>query len=140
MVRKNFYSLSIYTDGGSRGNPGNAAIAFIIEDGKGYVLFKHSEFIGRKTNNIAEYTALIKAMEKASRYSRGELSCFSDSEFMIKQLNGKNKVKAKHIIELHSKVKEMEKKFKHVRYVHLPRNNPKISRADKLVNKELDKF
>ena len=138
--RKKHHALHIYTDGGSRGNPGNATIAFIIEDEKDSVLFRHSEFIGRTTNNVAEYTALIKALGRASIYSRGDISCFSDSEFMIDQLNGKDKVRKKHIRELYSKVKDLERNFKSVKYSHLPRENPKIERVDRLVNKELDKI
>ncbi len=139
-AKKSHPSLSICTDGGSRGNPGNAAYAFIIEDEKGLVLFKRSKFIGKATNNVAEYTALIRAMEKASAYCTGDISCFSDSEFMIDQLNGKDKVRKKHIRELYSKVKDLEKSFKSVKYSHLPRENPKIARVDRLVNKELDKI
>jgi len=79
--------ISIYTDGGSRGNPGNSAIGIIIIDSK-KIIYKHGEYIGKATNNKAEYTALIKALKKASELFHEEVSCFSDSELMIKQLNG----------------------------------------------------
>lgn len=140
MATKKTRLLNVYTDGGSRGNPGSAAIAFIIEDEKDSILFKHSEFIGRTTNNVAEYTALIKALKRASVYSSSEVFCFSDSEFMVDQLTGKDKVKKEHIKKLYSSVRRMEKEFKHVNYFHLSRENPKIASVDRLVNKELNKL
>ena len=140
MTAGKILSLKIYTDGGSRGNPGNSAIAFTIYDGKGKIISEKSKNIGISTNNIAEYTALISALEEASNFSQGEIHCFSDSELLVKQLNGKYKVKKKHLKELFSKIKDKEKMYEHITYSHLPRTNPRIARADKLVNKELDKL
>lgn len=133
------HTLHIYTDGGSRGNPGNAAIAFIIEDAEGNILEKHSRYIGVTTNNVAEYTALIKALEKATDYNAIEVSCFSDSEFMVDQLTGKDKVKKKHIRELYKRIKDIEKQFKKITYSHLKREDRRIKRVDRLVNEELNK-
>lgn len=138
--RNKHHALRIYTDGGSRGNPGNAATAFIIEDTEGSILEKNSEYIGITTNNVAEYTALINALKKATKYGKAEVFCFSDSEFMLDQLTGKDKVRKKHIAELFLKVKKMERAFPKVVYSHLRRENPKIKRVDKLVNEELDKI
>ena len=131
-------SLRIYTDGGSRGNPGNAAAAFIIEDAEGTVLEKHSEYIGTTTNNVAEYTAFIKALKKAVAYGATEVSCFSDSERVIKQLNGEEKSKV--LAELYKKVKDIEKNFKSITYSHLKREDPRIRRVDKLVNMQLNRL
>jgi len=133
-------SLNIYTDGGSRGNPGNAAIAFRIYDNKGNIISEKSESIGVCTNNTAEYKAVIAALEEASKYCKGEIFCFSDSELLVRQLNGRYKVKAKHLKELFSEVKTKEKIYERVIYKHLPRTNPRIARADKLLNKKLDKL
>ncbi|MBI4010526.1 MAG: ribonuclease HI family protein [Candidatus Aenigmarchaeota archaeon] len=133
-------SLHIYTDGGSRGNPGNAAVAFTIYDSKGKIVSEKSESIGIRTNNFAEYTALILALKEAVKYCHGKVFCFSDSEIMVRQLNGVYKVKVKHLKELNKKVKELEKMFEQATYKHLPRTNPRISRVDKLLNKELDKL
>jgi len=138
MDKEKILSLHVYTDGGSRGNPGNGAIAFAIYDDKGKLLKEKSESIGICTNNVAEYKALIAALEEASNYCQGEIFCFSDSEFMVKQLNGKNKVRKKHIKKLYLKVKDLEKTFESVIYSHLPRENSRISKADRLVNKELN--
>ena len=130
-------TLHIYTDGGARGNPGPAAIAFIIE-GKGAVLKKHSEFIGKATNNTAEYTAIIKALEEASHFGK-EVICFCDSRLVVNQLSGKYKIKEKHLKEKFLEAKEREKMFEKVTYHHVPRENPKIKIADRMVNEELDR-
>jgi ribonuclease HI len=131
--------LTIYTDGASRGNPGPSAIAFLIADDKGKLLKSHKHFIGQATNNIAEYRALIAALERASKLG-DEVSCFSDSKLMISQLRGEFKVKKPHIKELHQKVKALEKKFKKTEYSHVPRTNPAIMKADAMVNEVLGRF
>ena len=131
-------ALHIYTDGAARGNPGPAAIAFIIEDYKGVVLKKHSESIGRATNNTAEYVAVIKALEEASHLGH-EVFCFCDSRLVVNQLNGLYKIKKKHLKEKFLEAKDREKMFDKVSYRHVPRENPKIKIADKMVNEELDK-
>lgn len=130
--------LHIYTDGGSRGNPGSAAIAFAIYDDKGNLISSQTRGIGITTNNVAEYTALISALETAYNYSNGEISCFSDSRLMVNQLNGKFKIKKQHLKKLHSEAKEKEKMFKLVTYVHVGRTNPRIVHVDRLLNKKLD--
>ena len=131
-------ALHIYTDGAARGNPGPAAIAFIIEDHKGAVLKKYSESIGIATNNTAEYTAIIKALEEASYFGQ-EVICFCDSRLVVNQLNGVFKVKEKHLKEKFLETKEKEKKFEKVAYRNVPRENPKIKIVDRLVNEELDR-
>ena len=132
-------ALYIYTDGAARGNPGPAAIAFIIEDHKGVVLKKHSESIGKATNNTAEYVAIIKALEEASTYCRLNVFCFCDSKIVVSQLNGVYKIKKKHLKEKFLEARNMEKMFEKVTYSHLLRTHPKIKIADKLVNEELDR-
>jgi len=131
-------ALHIYTDGAARGNPGSAAIAFIIEDHDGVVLKKHSESIGRATNNTAEYTAIIKALEEASHFGM-EVICFCDSKLVVNQLNGVYKIKEKHLKEKFLEAKDKEKMFQKVAYRHVPRTHPKIKIADKMVNEELDR-
>src|SRR3972149_1293218 len=133
-------ALSIFTDGASRGNPGNAAAAFVIEDGKGNILGRHSKAIGVTTNNVAEYTAVINALKAASHYGHREIFCFSDSKLAVNQLNSVYKIRKKHLQKLFRQVKNLEKKFKRVTFSYLPRTNPKIARVDKLVNRELDKL
>jgi ribonuclease HI len=128
----------IYTnsDGGARGNPGPGAIGLLIrKDNK--VIKTFSKEVGRVTNNIAEYLALIKALELASKYGK-EVVCILDSELIVRQLNGKYKVKNVKLKPLFEKVKKLEKEFKSVNYKHVSRWNKFQKIADKLLNKELD--
>lgn len=129
--------LEIYTDGASRGNPGPGAIAFIIARG-GKVVMKHKHFIGRATNNVAEYRALVAALERAKRLGR-EVRLFSDSKLLVKQMKGEYKVKKPHIRELFERAKNLEKEFEKVEYRHVNRTNPGIKMVDRMVNEILDR-
>lgn len=130
----------IYTnsDGGSRGNPGPGAIGVIVRrDGK--ILIKYSKFIGeRVTNNIAEYEALIKAMELASKFTTDKLTCILDSELIVKQLLGEYRVRHPKLLELFCKVQKLQDNFKRIRYLHVSRWNKFQIIADELLNEELD--
>lgn len=130
--------MSVYTDAGSRGNPGPAALAYSVYDHSGKLVEEGGKFIGTCTNNTAEYSAMIAALQAASKFTSGDVSCFSDSEIMVKQLNMKYKVREKHLKLLFDKVRKIEGRFGKVTYTHLRRENPKISRMDALVNKTLD--
>ena len=92
--------LSIFTDGGARGNPGPAAIGVLILNEEKKEVYRYAEKIGETTNNVAEYTALIKALEQAKNIGGKELVCTSDSELMVKQLTGKYKVKNEELKKL----------------------------------------
>jgi ribonuclease HI len=132
--------LIIYTDGASRGNPGPAGIGIVICNESRKVVKEYEEFIGTATNNIAEYRALIKALELASSFPVSEIECFSDSELMVKQLNGEYSIKNEKLGELFLQVREKEKQFKKVKYFHVPREADLIKRADKLANIAIDEF
>jgi len=132
--------LIIYTDGASRGNPGPAGIGVVICDESRKIVKEYEEFIGTATNNIAEYRALIKALELASSFPVSEIDCFSDSELMVKQLNGEYSVKNEKLGELFLQVREKEKRFEKVNYFHVPREEDFIKRADKLANLAIDDF
>lgn len=130
--------IIVYTDGGSRGNPGPAAIGAWIETfGK-----KYSMCIGEKTNNEAEYRALIFALEKLKlligkkKTKEAQVECFLDSELVVKQLNHEDRVNERHIGELFLKVWNLALDFGAVEFHHIPREKNKI--ADKLVNEALD--
>ncbi len=127
-----------YTDGGSRGNPGPSAIGILIYSPGGRLLRDHREFIGRATNNQAEYRAVLRALELARGFTRGEVSCHSDSRLLVNQLSGRFKIKNKGIKEIVEKVRETEKAFSRVAYTHVPRTDPRIRLADALVNRALD--
>src|SRR3990167_8179017 len=87
-------TLHLFTDGGSRGNPGQAAIACILEDpATGKVIREHFETIGIETNNVAEYKALIGGLRLAKRFHPNRLTCHLDSELVVKQLNGEYKIR-----------------------------------------------
>lgn len=131
----------IYTnsDGGCRGNPGPGAIGLIIRK-DGQILTKYSKFIGRNvTNNIAEYEALIKALELSSKHTKGNVTCNLDSELIVKQLMGEYRVKNSKLLELFLKVQKLQENFKTVTYKHVSRWDKFQIIADELLNKELDK-
>ena len=130
--------MKIYSDGGARGNPGPAAIGLLIEDEKGEMIQDHYETIGETTNNVAEYTAVIVALEFAHKLGGQEISYFVDSELVQKQLTGQYKVKTPHILTLFNRTKEQIAKFKKVTFAHVPREHPKLRYVDKLVNQALN--
>ena len=129
----------IYSDGGARGNPGPAAIAFIALNGKGETVKADSCFIGVHTNNQAEYEALLLALKFATDQKVQEVVCHLDSELVAKQLNGEYTVKNLALKQLWRSVQELKKCFLRISFVNVPRSNPQIEIADKLVNKTLDK-
>jgi len=131
--------LNIYTDGGSRGNPGPAAFALLIYDGKGRLLKSHSEYIGENTNNVAEYRAVLNALRLASKYSTGDVICTMDSQLAAMQLSGKYKVKKPHLRELYELVKAEEGHFRSVTYRHVKREDRHVSIADAILNRTLDR-
>lgn len=130
--------LLLYSDGGARGNPGPAAIAFLAVTEAGQVIKANSRFIGKATNNQAEYNALIAALEFAKAFKAQEVTCHLDSELVGKQLKGEYSVKNLELKKLWLKARELNSCFKKISYVNVPRNNPYISKADELVNKTLD--
>lgn len=126
------------SDGGARGNPGPGAIAAIVRD-EGNILTKYSGFIGeRVTNNIAEYEALIKALELASKFTRKEITCVLDSELVVNQLLGKYKVHHPNMLKLFLRVQELQENFEIVKYVHVSREDNFQQIVDELLNEELD--
>jgi len=130
----------IFSDGGARGNPGPAAIAFLILSENGQVLMANSRYVGSRTNNQAEYEALIAALESAVTLNAEEIICHLDSELIVKQLNGEYKVKNSELRKLWRKVHELSSHFKKVNFINVPRTNIQIQKADALVNKALDEF
>ena len=131
--------LKVYSDGASRGNPGPSAIAFMIltEDGK--ILKRYSRYVGIRTNNQAEYEALISALEFASKLTSQEVVCYLDSELVVKHLNGEYQVKNPNLKNLWLKVKELEQKFQKTSFMYVPRTDRYIEEVDLLANQTLDK-
>jgi ribonuclease HI len=131
-------SVSIYADGGARGNPGRSAIGVIILDENEKLLEFYKNFIGKNTNNFAEYSALIKALELAKKHTSNEVHVFMDSELVIRHMKRLYKVKAENLIPLFNKVRELEKYFEKIIYKNVPRENIHMIEADNLVNEALD--
>lgn len=120
-------SLFVFADGGSRGNPGPAAIGFVVKDSKGKVLVKKGKFIGRATNNVAEYRAVIEALawlKKNSLTTNCQLliTFFLDSKLIVNQLNGLYKIKNSGLRNLIVKVRQLEQEIGgSVSYHYIPR-------------------
>ncbi len=130
----------IYTnsDGGARGNPGPGAIGVLIRDEE-KILRKYAIKIGDYvTNNVAEYEALIKALELAGEFTKGELTCFLDSELVVNQLLGKYRVKNPNLLILFRKVQKLQENFKDITYIHVSRWNKYQRIVDKLLNHALN--
>ncbi len=128
----------MYTDGGARGNPGPAASAYAIFGPAGELLDKGARTIGRRTNNEAEYEALIWAVQRAKAITCGDVRFHSDSELMVRQVNGVYRVKKEHLKPLVEKVRAEAAAFKSFRLVSVPREDERIQLVDALVNSALD--
>jgi ribonuclease HI len=130
--------LNVYSDGGARGNPGPAAIAFVALDEKASKVKEQSRFIGMHTNNQAEYEALIMALTFAAEQKVSEVTCYLDSELVAKQVAGEYSVKNPQLRQFWSRVQELKANFRKVVFLNVPRSNPHVQRADELVNRVLD--
>lgn len=133
----NYQKLVIYTDGGARGNPGPAGIGVVIYNEAGKLIKTHSEYLGERTNNEAEYEAVIKALELAQKLGAERVEMFLDSELVARQLNSIYKIKEPRLQQLLIRVRNQETKFKKVTYQNVPREKNKL--ADQLVNEAIDK-
>jgi ribonuclease HI len=130
--------LMVFSDGGARGNPGPAAIAFTALNDKAETVKSDSQFIGIHTNNQAEYRALLLALKFALNQKADEVICHLDSELVAKQLNGVYAVKNPQLQLLWREVQKLKGCFKKISFVNVPRSNLQIQRADALVNQTLD--
>ena len=124
------------TDGGARGNPGPAAYGYVLEAEDGTVLDARGEKIGVATNNVAEYRALVAGLEKALELGIDELEVVSDSELLVKQMQGDYRVKNEALKALWEEASDLERKFRRVRYTAVRRAHNEL--ADSLVNEALD--
>ena len=131
--------LIINTDGGSRGNPGKGACAFVITDSDGKVVAEEGKYLGVCTNNEAEYEAVILALQWVANNlveQLPEIVFKADSKLVVEQLSGRFKVKHPRIKLLYGAVKELEKKLNNVNYFYIPREEN--YQADRMVNQILD--
>ncbi len=130
------HTYYLYTDGGSRGNPGPAAWAYVITDEDKHVLAEKYGYLGVTTNNQAEYAGLINGLEAATKLAPGQINVRMDSELIVKQMQGLYKVKHPDLQPLYLEVLKLTKDLGSVKFGHIPRNQNEA--ADSLVNQCLD--
>lgn len=129
--------LIVHIDGGARGNPGPAAAAFVAKDAEdGTILQEAGIYLGRATNNVAEYRGLLAALEYAAQIRAEGVEVFSDSELMVKQMNGEYRVKNEGLRPLYEQAKRLAGGFRQFRIAHVRRE--KNPHADRLVNLAID--
>lgn len=133
----NFVKLAAFTDGASRGNPGQAGIGVIIYNDKNEAIRELSEYIGQTTNNVAEYTAAIRALETGLELGGVEITIYTDSELLTKQILGQYKVKNEGLIPLYRQIMNLKGEYDSFQIVHVAREKNKV--ADKLANQGIDK-
>ncbi len=126
----------LFTDGGARGNPGPAAIGVVVRNGDGAVLESVGETIGAATNNVAEYRALLRGLELAAAHGATELELVGDSELVVRQIEGRYKVKNAGMKELHARARAALADFDNWSIRHVKR--AENADADRLVNEALD--
>jgi ribonuclease HI len=129
--------FEIYTDGASRGNPGDSASSFIVVKQK-QVIYLSSEYIGKSTNNVAEYRAIINALTYAVNHKIKKVALTSDSELVISQIIGRYKIKASHLKKLYEEAISLSKYIEVISFSHSKRENRYIKISDKLCNMMLD--
>ena len=129
--------LHIHIDGGSRGNPGDAGFGVYVEDGRGTVLAELYGYLGRATNNVAEYQALLHALRYALERRATAVRVFSDSELVVKQMNGQYKVKHPDMQTLHREARALLARIPDARIAHVRREQNR--EADRLANEALDR-
>ena len=135
-MKKTDQKAIIYTDGASRGNPGKAGAGFVIYSPEGKKIGEGSRYLGIKTNNQAEYYALLFALEETLTLGIKDIEIKSDSELLVKQLNGEYRVKSPSIKPLYEQVRKLMKNFENVSITHVKREYNK--EADRLANKGID--
>lgn len=113
--------IFVRTDGASRGNPGPSSIGVVISDAAGRLITAFAERLPATTNNVAEYTALIRALEEARGLGASTVHCLLDSQLVAHQLNGRYRVKQASIRDLHRQVVELVKGFETASFTHIPR-------------------
>jgi ribonuclease HI len=128
--------IIIYTDGGARGNPGPAGVGVVFMDENHKIIGQFKKYLGETTNNVAEYSAVILALEEAKKMGAEELEFKLDSELVVKQLRREYKVKNEELGKLFIKIYNLSLNIKKISYAHVPREMNKL--ADKLANLAMD--
>ncbi len=129
--------VELYTDGGSRGNPGPAGAAFILKDKNRRCILSRGLFLGQTTNNVAEYTAVREGLTAAKKLGAQSVRLFSDSELLVRQLNGHYKVKSDNLRSLYEACMDLLISFASWQVIHIPRE--RNAEADDLANQAMDR-
>ncbi|MBI0583699.1 MAG: ribonuclease HI family protein [Methanomassiliicoccus sp.] len=130
--------VKVYTDGGSRGNPGPAAFAVVITSEDGKVVKEYGRYLGKMTNNEAEYSGAIAGLKEARAMGADEVEVISDSEVLVRQVNGVYRCKASNLQPFLKEVQDLAAGFRKATFRNVPREHPMVSRADLLLNQEQD--
>lgn len=130
--------LTIHVDGAARGNPGPAGAGGIIFGEEGKALVKLSEYLGKTTNNIAEYSALVLTLEKACELGAEEITVYSDSNLLVQQLNGLFKIKNLQLKSFFNRAKRLISSYSKHQIIHVERE--KNAGADRLANEAIDGY
>ena len=131
--------IEVYSDGAARGNPGPAAIAYSIYDDKGSLIDSDTRYIGKATNNEAEYQALLLAIDRACSRCRDVVHFFLDSQLVVRQVEGDYRAKDERMRTYLQEVLSKLRCFRSVRVSHVPRENERTQLVDKMVNDTLDR-
>jgi ribonuclease HI len=129
--------LVAYVDGGSRGNPGPAGYGVVIEDQHGKPIAEFSRYLGHRTNNFAEYSGLIAALSYVLEHKHSALRVRSDSELMVRQMNGVYKVRSPELRPLYEQARALARRLKWFRIEHVRREHN--AEADRLANEAMDR-
>lgn len=129
-------SLVAYIDGAARGNPGEAGAGVILKDGAGNMVDKIAFYLGRATNNTAEYRALLLALRRARELGAAALQVYSDSELLVHQINGRYRVRVPHLQELCQEAIRLMRDIGRVNVSHVPRE--RNTEADEQANRAID--
>ncbi|MBI4053756.1 MAG: ribonuclease HI family protein [Candidatus Doudnabacteria bacterium] len=128
--------VTIFTDGGARGNPGPAGFGAAVYDHNGKLVLEIKGYLGNLTNNQAEYEAVIVALQKAKELGADKVTLKLDSELIVRQLTGRYKIKSGSIADRAAKALALTRQFVQLNFVHVPRSQNAL--ADQLVNQAID--
>ncbi|MHA1805474.1 MAG: ribonuclease HI family protein [Promethearchaeota archaeon] len=131
--------IKIFTDGAARGNPGPAAISYLVVQGD-EVIHRGKKYIGTATNNTAEYKAIIEALSSIGDCSECHIQVYSDSKLVIEQIKGNWKINYSHLLKLKQEITKLQENFKKVEFYHVNRENPWIQQCDKTCNQILNEY
>jgi len=129
--------ITAFIDGGARGNPGPAGYGVQVKDQAGKTIAEFSEFLGHRTNNFAEYSGLLAALRWALDHGHRAVNVVSDSELLVKQMNGIYKVKSPDLRPLYEEARTLSRRLEHFRIRHVLRGENK--HADRLANEAMDR-